>query len=92
MNKVLKGMIRHMGANFSHGALTNIARSVTCMSSVTNTLDQQCGINPESVAHKTTDDASDVKCVVDVVKSEKLWKIHKGRTHRSFKAISSEES
>ena len=89
VNKVLKGMILHMGANFSQSALTNIARSVTYMSSVTNTLDQQCGITPESVAHTTKDDASDVR-VVDMVKSEKLWNIHKGRTHRSFKTISSD--
>ena len=60
------------------------------MSSVTNTLDQQCGITQESVEHTIKDDASDVKRVVDVVKSEKLWEIHKGHTHRSFKTISSD--
>ena len=90
VNKLLKGMIRHMGANFSQNALTNIARSVTYMSSVTNIFDQQCGIIQDSVAHTTKDDVSDVKRVVNVVKSEKLWKIHKGRAHRNFKTISSD--
>ena len=90
VNKVLKGMIRHMGANFSQNALTNVARSVTYMSSVTNVFDQLCGIIQDSVAHTTKDDVSDVKHVVNVVKSENLWKIHKGRAHRSFKTISSD--
>ena len=29
VNKKLKGVIRHMGANFSQNALTNVARSIT---------------------------------------------------------------
>ena len=88
-NKVLKGVIRHMGANFSQKALTNVARSVTYMSSVTAQFDRQCGISPESTAHTTRDDVGDVKRVVDIVKREKLWEIYKGRKHRSYKTLSS---
>ena len=42
INKALKGAIRHMGANFSQNALTNVARSITYMVSVSARFDQQC--------------------------------------------------
>ena len=48
--------------------------------------DQQSEISPESTAHTTKDDT---KRVVAVIKREMLLEIHKGRTHRSFKTISS---
>ena len=47
VNKVLKGAIRHMGANSSQKALTNIACSVTYMSAFAINFDKECGVTPE---------------------------------------------
>jgi hypothetical protein len=44
VNKALKGAVRHMGANFSQKALTNVAHSITYMSSVSAQFDQQCKV------------------------------------------------
>ncbi len=81
INKALKGAIRHMGANFSQSALTNVARSITYISSVSAHFDQQCRV-VDSSAHTTRDDSDDVKRVVSIVKHENLWEIHKGRKHK----------
>ena len=89
VNKALKGAIRHMGANFSQNALTNVARSITYMSSVSAQFDQQCGVVNSSM-HTTREDFDDVKRVVHVVQREDLWGIHKGREYRAFRSISTD--
>ena len=60
------------------------------MSSVSAQFDCQCKITPEASAHSTRDDVDDVKRVIDVVKREKLWLVHKGRKHRKFPTMSSD--
>ena len=87
VNKLLKEVIRHMGANFSQKALNCAAHSVTYTASVATNFDQQCGIAPETTVHHTKDDAGDVQRVMEVVKREELWTIKKGRKHRCFKTI-----
>ena len=89
VNKALKGAIRHMGANFSQNALTNVARSITYMVSVSARFDQQCKVI-ESSMHTTCEDFDDVNRVVGVVMRENLWEIHKGRKYRKFKVLSTD--
>lgn len=89
VNKLLKDVICHMGANFSQKALTSAARSVTYMSSAVTNFDQQCGITPESTAHHTKDDVYDVKRIMEVVRHQELWKVKQGRKHCCFKTLSS---
>lgn len=90
INKALKAAIHHMGANFSQNALTNIARAITYMSSVSNQFDLQCGLIPESSAHTTREDIDDIKSVVAVVQHKKLWEIHRGRKYLMFKTLPSD--
>ena len=89
VNKALKGAIRHMGANFSQNALTNVALSITYMVSVSARFDQQCKVI-ESSMHTTCEYFDDVKHVVGVVMRENLWEIHKGRKYRKFKVLSTD--
>ena len=83
INKELKAIIKHMGANFTQNALTSIARSITFMSSTSAQFDKQCGII-DSSAHAIRDDYDDVKQIVGVVKWEKLWKSKKSVKHRRY--------
>lgn len=74
-----------MGANFSQAALTTVARSITYMTSVSARFDQQC-----KVMDSTRDDTEDVERVMQVVKRNRLFEIHRGRVHRKFKTLSSD--
>ena len=78
VNKLLKDVTRHMGANFSQQALTSAACSVTYVTSVATNFDKQSGITPESTTHHTRDDVCDVKRIIEVVRREELWKVIKG--------------
>ena len=89
VNKALNGAIRHMGANFSQNVLTNVARSITYMVSVSARFDQQCKVI-ESSMHTTCEDFDDVNRVVGVVMHQNLWEIHKGRKHSKFKVLSTD--
>ena len=78
-----------MGANFSEDAMTRVARSVTFISHVADRFESQTNIHPNTTAHTTRSNDSDVQKVVRVIMREKLWDIIPTRTHHSFKNVSS---
>lgn len=88
-NKLFKEAIAHMGANFTEDATTRVARSVTFISHVANRFESQTSIHPDSTAHTTRSNDSDIQKVVKVITREKLWDIIPTCTHHSFKTMSS---
>ena len=88
-NKLFKEAIAHMGANFTKEATTRVARSVTFISHVADRFETETNIRPDATAHTTKKDEEDVQKVAKVIVREKLWDIIPGRTHHSFKNMSS---
>ena len=78
-----------MGANFTKEATTRVARSVTFISHVADRFETETNIRPDATAHTTKKDEEDVQKVAKVIVREKLWDIIPGRTHHSFKNMSS---
>ena len=88
-NKLFKEAVAHMGANFTEDATTRVARSVTFISHVADRFESQTKIHPDSTAHTTRSNGSDIQKVVKVIMRKKVWDIISTRTHHSFKNVSS---
>lgn len=89
VNKLFKGIIERMGANFTEKATTRVARSMTAIDSLSTQFDEQIGLHPEASAHSTKTDKDDINKVVKVVLSEKLLQVIPGRSHSNFTNVSS---
>lgn len=67
VNKLLKEIIRNMGANLKEEALTRAARSVTLLRTITSTFDKESSIPAATTAHSTCSAEDDIQRVVSVL-------------------------
>ena len=65
-----------MDGGFPEGTHPCCTLCNTCLCYTTEQFDKQCNII-DSMAHTLTEDSTDIKLIVGVVRSEKLWAIQK---------------
>ena len=87
MNKLLKGIIAHMGPNLTEVALQRAARSVSTIHTVCENFEKQSGVPFVTSAHSTRSNEEDIAKVVSVVLDKKLLTIVPGRKHSSFRQM-----
>lgn len=88
VNKLLKEIIRNMGANLKEEALTRAARSVTLLRTITSTFDKESSIPAATTAHSTRSAEDDIQRVVSVLMKKQVFKVQPHRKHSNFSKIS----
>lgn len=87
VNKLIKEVIQHMGANLTEGALQRVARSVSTLETICKCFDAESGVPIGTHAHSTRSDSEDVEKVMKVVLDNDLLATIPGRKHQKFPNI-----
>ncbi len=72
INRSVKGIINHMGANLSESAVRRAGQSITMIEDIINNFDKCTNVPYQSSTHSTRSDEKDVMKIVGVVKRNKL--------------------
>ena len=76
-----------MGSNFTEHSTTRVARSITFLENIAKSMDKQCSVVPDTIAHHTKSSDHDIREVVKVVCKQKSLTVIPGRYHSNFKSL-----
>ena len=85
--RLVKKIIRCMGANLTEKALQRAARSVSTLQAVSEQYDKESAVPTITTAHSTLSIAADISKVTRAVLSNDLLQIIPGRSHTMFRKM-----
>lgn len=84
VNRGVKEIINHMGANLTEAAVRQAGQSVSMIGDIIQNFDTCTGLPFVSSAHSTRSDEEDVLKIVNVVRGNDLLTVRPGRAHSQF--------
>lgn len=88
MNRACKDILSRMGPNMTEKTITRTGRCIGSITKVTQTFDRETNVTPLLSSHYAASTDKDLTTIVEELTKMKTFKYHKGRSHRSFSAIS----